>query len=1095
MNRSRLVHFTLTILLTAGITVLNSLLPGAESAPSAASLRITELRCEAGIEPLNVGTTQPRLSWILVSGRRGARQSAFEIQAASGREKLLAGEADLWNSGRVGSDQSVLVPWGGVPLRSGQRVFWRVRVWDERGDVSPWSQPATWTMALLRPEEWKARWIGSGVPLLDPVHPLAEASWIWYPEEGFEPGTAGSVAPGTRRWFRRRFRLPGRRIESAELILAADNSAEVSVNGQAAGRNADHYRADRLPVGLLLRAGEENRIEIEAANGGSVPGPAALLGRLTVLFADGTSVSVVTDGQWETRRDAEGDAWREAHVFGRHGIEPWREVTVPGTHRPLPVFRREFRVARPVRRALVHVAGLGQHDLWLDGRRVGDALLDPPWSEYEKTCYYATHDVTEALRAPGAHAFGVLLGKGWYHNKENRRVHGRVFEREPRLILQAHLEYEDGTSETVVTGPEWKWTEGPLLHDAILGGVDYDARRLPEGWAAPGFDDSGWKAAQVQPEPGGVLAPAISPSLRAFERFEPRSIDEVEPGVFVYDFGQNASAAPELRVSGPAGKTIRLRYAEQRHGSTGTANDGKGRIDPAGIGQPAWIDYTLRGGDEEIWMPRTFYTGYQYLELTGGVPEGHPNPDGLPVVHGLRSVHVRAALESVGEFQCSKPLFNEIDRMIDWAVRSNLSHVLTDCPHREKLGWLEVAYLMWPSIAFRYDLSAFGPKVARDIRDGQGADGIIYTVAPNYMNFRDGFLYTPEWGAAGVYVPWFTWRWFGDRRTLEENFDCMRRFVDYMYATSTDLVPKAGLGDWYDYGHGKPLGPSRFTPPELTAMATFRDCALIVSRAAHVLGREAEKARYEKLAGEIAAAFNRKYFNGADQYENRGSPQTANAMALCSGIVDSRHTSAVVERIVADLEKRGWQQTSGDVGHVYLIRALAEAGRSDVLFRVADRTSLGSYGHLVRNGWTSLPEAWNAHRASSMNHCMLGHIQEWFHQYVAGIRPDDTVSGFHRFVVKPEPVGDLTWAAARHRSPYGEIATRWERADGRLTLDVTVPVNTAALVHVPAADGDRVTEGGRPAEEVEGVEFIRREKSWAVYQVGAGRYRFEAAGR
>lgn len=892
------------------------------------ALTVARTRCEYLAHPLGIDSPIPRLSWTLESSRRAETQTAYRILVASDSKQLSVGKADLWDSAKVTSEQSVHVPYGGAELSSGQRCYWSVRVWDKEGHPSRWSKPATWTMGLLRPEDWKASWIG---------------------------------------------------------------------------------------------------------------------------FRDPTP-----------------------HTTG------------------LPIFRKEFSVAKPVRRATVHVCGLGHYELFLNGRKVGKRFLDPAWSVYEKTVYYTTYDITDHLRE-GRNTFGVMLGKGFYDTFGDRRIHGVSVHRPLVLILQASIEYTDGTDEQIVTDSSWKATAGPVTHNAILGGSDYDARLLAPGWDQSGFDDSSWAPAHPTRGPGGKLVASLSPPMLCFDNFPAVKVDEPEPGYFVYDFGQNASARPRVRVRGAPGQRIRLTPAEQRHGQTDNANNGTGRVDQSGIGKPQYWEYTLRGGEEELWAPQFQYSGYQYLELTGGVPAGAPNPNGLPVVTELVSVHVRNAARSVGAFECSKPLFNKIDRLIDWAVRSNMSHVLTDCPHREKLGWLEVSYLMGPSIAWRYDIARFYAKVSRDIRDSQADSGEIFTIAPNYPKFQAGFRYTPEWGAAGVLLPWQLYQWYGDRQALTNNYDAMRRFVDYMKETSTDLIAAPGLGDWYDYSPGLAPGPSRFTPPELSATATFYLCTRIVSQTAKLLDKNADQAKYEALAHGIRKAFNQAYFNGQDSYANHGSPQTADAMALVAGLVDPKHQEAVIQNLIADIRKRGNQQTSGDIGHRYLLTALRQHGRSDVIFDMTDRDQVGSYGRIVQQGWTTMPEAWDALLTCSMNHCMLGHIQEWFQQGLVGIAPDPTTPGFKKIIIKPRIVGDLTWVTGHHDCMYGRIANSWQRNGDRLRMDVVIPPNTSATVFVPARSAEDVSESGRPASSAPAVEFRRMEEGRAVFVIGSGQYHFKTS--
>lgn len=1059
---------------------------GGLSAPKAVALEPTRLRCEDQVDPLAVDAPAPRLSWELVASRREARQTAYQIQVASSPARLRRGEADWWDSGKVVSSAQNQIAYQGRPLVTHAECYWRVRVWDENDRVSGWSRPARWIMGLLRPEDWKAQWITARPA--GPA-PLEGCVWIWHPE-----GTPGGEEPAGTVAFRKVFILPEDAVVvQAAFLLAADDQAAVYANGKLAGRIRGADTVHFVDLADRLRPGT-NTLAVAVENHG---GPAGWIGRLTIVLDRGTTWFVPVNSSWRCARETPAgwndpgfsDAhWVPARELGPLGIDPWGRHLIG--QEPMPLFRREFVVSQPVRRALLHVCGLGHHEVYLDGRKVGDHFLDPPWTDYAKTVHYVTHDVTDRLR-PGRHALGVMLGKGFFNTAADRRVHG-VHRREPlRLGLQLHVWYRDGREEVVVSDPRWRTAPGPITHCTILGGEDHDARLEPAGWTRAGFDDRAWSPALPTNGPGGRLRAAFAPPLKEQEVFRPVRIDEPEPGVFVYDFGQNASAVPRLRIRGAAGQLVRLTPAEQRHGMSPRRNDGRGRVNPAGVGRPNYWQYTLRGDWVETWQPRFSYSGFQYLEVIGAVPRGHPNPRGLPVVEELVSVHVRNDARRVGRFECSEPLWNAIDRIIERAVQANLSHVLTDCPHREKLGWLEVPYLMGPAIAGRYDVASFYRKIARDCADAQQPDGSVPTVAPWYPRFGGAFDYTPEWGAAAVLVPWLLYRWYDDRSILAEQFETMRRFVDFMEQTSTNLVPRAGLGDWYDYGE-ETRGPSQFTPPELTAMATFYRCARVVADAAGVLGRAGDRERYAALAERIRAAFNREWFDGRSEYRHLGSPQCAHAMALVLGLVPEGCEAAVLERLLADIRQRGYQQTAGDVGHPYLLEALARFGRHEVIHAMTVRTNRGSYGFIVQNGWTTLPEAWDAETGASMNHCMLGHIQQWFMEHVAGIRADPEVPGGARWIVAPQLVGGLTWARAEHASIRGPVRVQWERRQNRFRLQVEVPPNTVAEVWVPASSAETVAESGQPATRAPGVRSLPVVGNRARFEVGGGRYRFES---
>ncbi len=730
-------------------------------------------------------------------------------------------------------------------------------------------------------------------------------------------------------------------------------------------------------------------------------------------------------------------------------------ITAPGPGCPL--MRKAFTLPSAPARAVLRVVGLGHFQLRVNGRPVDDAVLHQPWSQYDKTIYVEEFDVAPLLHK-GDNVLGVMLGNSFWHNPPAPA--GRYHKSGPEtdfgtpflLRAEADIDTADGRTR-IVSDASWKTAPGPVTFSHVYGGEDYDARLDPPGWDRPGFDDRAWAAVVAARAPAAKLERQFWPPLRAKEVFPAKQVLPAGSGVFHIYFGQNASGIVRFTVEGKAGQSFTIQPSEYRADN--------GDFMKPRWGAPVLFRYTLKGGGPETHQWQFHYSGFQGIELTGAAPDGQPNPDGLPVVRRIELVHVRADLPEIGHVQTSSPLFNDTHRLIDWAMRSNMSYVMTDCPHREKLGWLECAYLLAPTFSYRYDCRDWLAKIARDIRDAQEPSGRILTVAPSYplTRFPDAFHWTVEWGAAGALLPWHHYTWYGDPQILRDNFDCMRRFVDYVASTSKDGIAPAGLGDWYDYGHGQPPGPSRFTPTELTATAVQVMCIDAVIRAADVLDRRDDARRYRALAERTAAAYQKTFYDPQRRtFAHKDSCQCAHTISLAAGLVPEGDRPAVLEAVIADLEKRGWQQTPGDVGHVFFIRALAEAGRSDVLHRVYARDGVGSYGGILKKGLTAMPETWDAMNDGyqSLNHCMLGHVMEWYYGYVAGIRQPPGGVGWKRILIAPQP-GPLTKAEAGFTSPAGRIESRWTVADGRFRLEAEVPAGTTGELVAP--DGTRKTVG------------------------------------
>ena len=745
------------------------------------------------------------------------------------------------------------------------------------------------------------------------------------------------------------------------------------------------------------------------------------------------------------------------------------------------LLRREFTVRPGLRRAVAQICGLGQYELTINGVLAPQGLFSPGWTKYDKTCLYDTLDVTALLR-PGVNAAGFTLASGMYNVQEGRYVKFVTEFRPLTAIGQIRLEYRDGTLETVGTDEQWRVAPGPVTFANVFGGEDYDARREPRGWDLPGFDDRQWGQAIAWDGPGGQLhgQSHAAPTLGTFEVLTPVANHPLRPGVVVYDLGQNAALVLRLKARGPAGATVRVIPAEL------LAADGS--VDRGSCGGPAWWEITLAGsGAAEEWSPKFFYHGARYLQVECAGPEGG---GGRPAIESIAGLVFSSTSPPAGEFACSNTLFNRIHGLVRWAQRSNMVSVLTDCPHRERLGWIEQNHLNGPALRYEFDLDRLLAKSVGDMADSQLANGLVPDIAPEYVEFSDGFRDSPEWGSACVLVPWQQYEWTGDVGLLNRSYAMMKRYVDYLGSRAVNRIVSHGLGDWYDLGPNPP-GYAQLTPVALTATAFYYDDARILSRVSELLGKPTDAAHYRALAAEIREAFNQAFFDpAADRYAT-GS-QTANAIPLVMDLVEPERRSGVLNAVVADVRQRGNALTAGDIGYRYLLRALADGGRSDVIFDMNNQSEKPGYGYQLAQGATSLTEAWDANRNSSQNHFMLGQINEWFYHDLAGIQGDPDGPGFRRIIIRPAVVGDLTWVNAAYNSVRGRIASEWQRDGDRLRLNVTIPPNTTATVCVPAKDADSVTESGQPVAQGSEIQFLRLADHEAVYAVGSGVYAFDS---
>ena len=804
---------------------------------------------------------------------------------------------------------------------------------------------------------------------------------------------------------------------------------------------------------------------------------------------------------WDRAGRPSGWSAQAEWTMGLLAPTDWRGawIAAPGASESL-LLRRELTVRPGLSRAVVHVSGLGHYVLKFDGTKAGDGYLTPGWTDYARTTLYDTYEVTSLLPA-GRRAVGLLLGNGIYHVDRRGRFLKLTDDFGPlQAILHLRLEYADGTVEFVGTDGSWRTAPGPITTGNAYAGEDWDARREPAGWTAPGFDDRMWARAAAVAPAGRALKGLSrgSEPLQVTGTRRPVKQWTLPDGSTVYDLGQNASTMPRIRVSGPAGGTIRLCPAE--------LVDFQGTPDPRSMGMGpgngyAWWQYTKGTDREEEWMPQFCYLGCRYLQVRSFGPGAQPSPTdptgdpgppaaGAPALVSLEGCVVHAGVAPVGSFACSNELLNRIHELVRWAQRSNIVSVLTDCPHREKLGWLEQYHLNGPSLRYEFNLDRLFTKATFDMADAQRADGSVPEIAPQYLTFQppwEMFNSAAEWGAAFILVPWQQYEFTGDPGLLAANYDRHRRYFAYLESRARDGILAEGLGDWYDIGPGAP-GMGKLTPPEVTATAFYHEDARILAREAELLGKRNEAADYATRAERIRSAFNHRFFHADTGTYGSGS-QCANSLALALGLAAPADRPRVLAALVRDIESRGDALTAGDVGFRYVLRALAEGGRSDIIYRIVNQDRTPGYGYQLRQGATSLTEAWDANPRASQNHFMLGQIMEWFYRDLAGIGWDPEAPGFRHIVIRPHPVGDLRWVAAHYDSARGPISVRWEREAGTLQLKIAIPTNATATVYVPSVAGE-VTEEGVRAASRPGVAFLRREGDRDVYEIGSGDYGF-----
>ncbi|MDA5139954.1 family 78 glycoside hydrolase catalytic domain [Streptomyces sp. AD681] len=727
---------------------------------------------------------------------------------------------------------------------------------------------------------------------------------------------------------------------------------------------------------------------------------------------------------WETGLPTESD-WAGAQ---------WITARRTDSSSRLPLLAKDFHLPRAPVTARLYATALGTYEATVNGVAAGPALLEPGYTAYDKRLLYATYDITEALRA-GDNTVGLSLGNGIAHAP---RVPGRYAKLHldhgrPRARALLYVVHEDGTSTTLVTDPTWRTTEGPITLSAWFGGEEHDARLAPHGWDRPGHDRRTWSAAVPAPLDGVRLTARTHPPVEVVDSITPVSMSQPRPGVHVFDLGVNIAGRPRLKAAGPEGTAVVIRPGELL-----TAD---GTVNQRFTGSPCYDRYTLRGDPAgEEWAPATVYHGFRYLQVEQ-LP-GQPAPD------TVRGEVMRAANPRAGGFSCSSDLLNGIHRLIDRAVQGNMFSVLTDCPHREKLGWLEQTHLVFPAVACGYDVAAYYRKLVRDMADAQTESGLVPGIAPEYKVFEDKFRDDPNWGGALVLAPWHLYRTYGDTSVLRAHYPDMLRYLEHLHSRSDDgLLLRHGLGDWITFDDS--------TPKAVTATFAHHRIATALGDIAEAIGRTADAAAHRRLAHRIAGAFHAEFFD-PDRHTYGSGSQACDALALEIGAVPPGERPAVLDHLVAAIRAADDHVTVGEIALPALLRVLSAHARDDVVFDLLSRTDSPSYGYQLAHGATALTERWDGPtRGSSQNHFMLGAAAEWLIASLVGLRQAADSVAYDHIVVRPAPVGDLTWASAWYETPRGRAGVTWHRGPDEFRLTVALPPGAPSRVELPLPDGGR----------------------------------------
>jgi alpha-L-rhamnosidase len=886
------------------------------------ALRLKDLRCEYQDQPLGIDHPAPRLSWVLDSQLRDQSQNAYRVRVAGSLESLQAGRADLWDSGKVTSSQSVNIRYAGTRLSSGQACFWQVRVWDKEGVASAWSAPSSWEMGLLKASDWTGQWISDGKPL-----------------------------PET---------------------------------------DADFYQDD-----------------------------------------------------------------------------------------PAPLFRREFKLSGPVRRARLYISALGYVHARLNGQTVGDHLLDPIWTLPNKRVFYSVHDVSKQLQQ-GNNCLGVSLGNGWY-NPVPLRMWGHVNLRErlpvgrPQFIAQLHVEYADGSCASVASDAAWKVAPGPILRNSIYLGEKVDARKAVKGWDRPGLNDHSWHNASIAPVPAGPLQAQPLEPIKVTAPVKPIRVTEPSEGVYIVDMGQNFGGWARFRFDVPAGTEVKLRYGELLY-EDGTLNPmtsvcgqiKRKKTPTDGSPAVAWQadTYIARGGGPETYTPRFTFHAFRYVEITG-----LPARPSLNDVEGLR---MNCDVEPVGAFACSNELFTRTQTMCEWTFLSNLFGVQSDCPHRERFGYGGDLVSTSDTFMLNYDMANFYAKATRDWHDSALPNGMLTDTAPSV-----GIQYCGVgWAMAHAHLQEQLYRYYGDRRIIEEQYATSKRWLDLVRSQNPDHIVRKGLHDHEALEKEK-------SPPMITPL--YCESARMLSRLAGILGKEAEAQEYAQLAEQIRKAYIKEFLSQGSGVVASGI-QSVQAFALFLDMLPAQERAAALAHLLKDVtDKHNGHLTTGIFGTRYMLDVLSREGHAELVNNMVNLKDFPGWGHMLEQGATTLWEHWKfSDNTFSHNHPMFGSVSQWFYNWLGGIEPAVDAVGFDRFRIQPQFLEGLDWVRCSYRSVRGPITCNWKRKGQQVALDLQIPVNSCATLVLP--NTGRITENDRPVSQAQGVRKLSKtDGCWEII-LGSGRY-------
>jgi len=1017
------------------------------------------LKVNALADPIGIDTPHPAFSWQSGATTPNWMQAGYEVLVATVANGLQPGKADIWDSGRVASSESVNIPYTGTPIVSQRRYVWKVIVWDNHGGKSE-STPASFETGLIDPADWKARWIMRRDPADE--EEIKAIRWIWLP--GSDPIHVPSATPAQ---FRYTLHLDAKPL-AASLHVMVRGQFTARVNGTIAGHHDEWGAFDREEIAHLLHPGD-NEILLDVVSHKTEPpaadAPSAVAASIHLTLADGSDRRVVTDEAWQSH-PSDAAPWQPVAIAGPLAT-PFGTGIDRQTVRPSPdriatdasLLRKDFQLTSNVSSARLTITALGAYRAFLNGKQVAPGtLLAPGWTDFHKRVLYQTYDVTSLLSTGanrfGANTLGVMLGGGWYSSPLTwvgyRDTPG------PNLLrAQLDITLADGTRQTIATDPTWLTESAPITFSEIYAGESYDSRLEQPGWSKPGLDTAKWIAATAAEPPNSAIELTAQPDLPITTSITLHPISLSPPTAahpFIYDMGQNMVGNVRIHVRGSRGTVVKLRYAERLNPDGSIYTQNLRNAD-------ATDTYVLSGSpnptQDEVWTPTFTFHGFRYVELSylGSTDTGlsFVKAPSLSTIEGL--VYNSLPATPAIRLTSSSETLNKMNELGAWGQRGNFVSIPTDCPQRdERLGWMGDAGAFWRTGTYNFDIDAFTHKFMLDVTDAQTPAGAFTDISPNILGPTPG---APGWGDAGIFVPYAAWLQYGDAAVVAQSWPAMERWMDFILANNPDFLRRNALGNNYaDW-----LAPDQNTPKDLIATAYWALIARQMAEMATAVHRPSDAQKYTQLYEKIAAAYRTAYIHPDGSVS--GNTQTAYLATLFTGIAPASLRASMVDRLVKDIDAHGGHLTTGFLGTPFLLSVLDENNHSDLAFKLLLSETYPSWGYMVTHGATTWWERWNGDTGdpsmNSYNHYAFGSVMAWVYRRAAGIDTDPAGPGYHHLVIQPHFDPALPKLHVEYDSAYGTIVSDWQQ--DRHTFTVTIPPNTTATVTLPGGKADNIGSG------------------------------------